>query len=486
MADSDDQSDENADDDDDASSDGGGDSSAAGDGDGTYERSARMSLGDIRNMSGIRSTEEDLGAARWVHACLLVGAKSLLLPIVARSFVLLLTDDQELSSFAFVYATFPAAPSVYLFAARFKLRPRDLAHVSLTTLLGTLLAAPIMFVTAQMAMINLDSETAGGMTVVLQAAEQVGYGSLVFSGWSLLVVISMLCSRSAAGRAWRRQHVVWAVFFLSLTQVFYIGLNAACAPIKNTRPELARHCTLGIEGFATASRLWGVVLLVAEIHLSHSEAASQSGGIWLLLRAGKYAVLWLAWALPGAWVGALWVSGLWADLDLKCWSCFGSNGSTSHNMEPLPPTVHYRLATSGVSTCLAVVAIGCLIWAQRQVADTAANWKVQKKERKRLGVEARQEAALADALLSAAATSVEPDDRSVNDDGGRSSRGAGPPPVWSSLRLRIVGLCNLMGLLAQVQRIFWSTFILHVPSARGIYHCLVRAFDLKVIENICR
>jgi hypothetical protein len=72
---------------------------------------------------------------------------------------------------------------VYLFAARFNLRTRDLAHVSLTTLLGTLLAAPIMFVTAQMALIDLDSETSDHFTAVLQAAEQIGFGSMVFSGW---------------------------------------------------------------------------------------------------------------------------------------------------------------------------------------------------------------------------------------------------------------------------------------------------------------
>jgi|EP01046_Picozoa_sp_COSAG06_P027424 predicted permease len=150
-------------------------------------RTARFSIGDIRAGAGVRSAERGIGSGRWMAAVLLVVAKSLLLPIVARSVVLLLTegeeDSYELSRFAFVYATFPAAPSVYLFAARFNLRARDLAHVSLTTLLGTLLAAPIMFVTAQMALIDLDSETSDHFTAVLQAAEQIGFGSMVFSGW---------------------------------------------------------------------------------------------------------------------------------------------------------------------------------------------------------------------------------------------------------------------------------------------------------------
>jgi hypothetical protein len=72
------------------------------------------------------------------------------------------------------------------------------------------------------------------------------------------VVVSMLLSRDprGSGHAWRRQHVVWAVFFLSLTQVLYTGLNVICLPIKDSKDlaDLAKQCTLGVEGFAAASR----------------------------------------------------------------------------------------------------------------------------------------------------------------------------------------------------------------------------------------
>eukprot|EP01051_Picozoa_sp_SAG22_P010266 SAG22_NODE_912_length_6534_cov_2.967211_3_plen_223_part_00 len=115
---------------------------------------------------------------------------------------------------------------------------------------------------------------------------------------------------------------------------------------------------------AVASQLWGVVLLVAEIHLGHRRAAAGAGGLWKLVRAGKYAVLWAAWVLPSVWAFGLWVSGLWSRLDVRCWSCFNS-------AQPGRATIQYRLAASGVSAGLALVALGCLIWAQRQVADSA-------------------------------------------------------------------------------------------------------------------
>ena len=429
-------------------------------------RGPRLSISDIRAHAGIRSQEKGLGSARWITALLLVVAKSLLLPIVARTTVLLLTEGHEnsteLSRFAFVYATFPAAPSVYLFAARFKFRSRDLAHVSLTILLGTLLAAPIMFVTAQMAMISEQAATSNRSTAILQTAEEIGLGSVVFSAWTLAVVISMLISRDTQGRgsAWRRQHVVWAVFFLSLTQLLYTGLNALCIPIKDTHLQLAKQCTLGIEGFATGSRLWGVVLLVAEIHLGHSNAAAESGGIWMLLRAGKYAVLWVGWVLPGVWVGALWLSGLWKNLNLNCWSCFDPSSQPSH---PSSYVRHYRLATSGVAAGLAVMAIGCLMWAQRQVSD--ADWHTP--SRKRLGVEARQEARLQEALLGGQSSRHPSDETESPGPSVNATAGVNEAIVWQPVHLRAVGLSNLIGLLAQVA-VGVATLLQPASSGDGI------------------
>lgn len=419
-------------------------------------RTARLSIGNIRANAGVRDPEKGIGSSRWIAAVLLVVAKSLLLPIAARTIVLLLTSTErstdgsdksgERARFAFVYATFPAAPSVYLFAARFKLRSRDLAHVSLTTLLGTLLAAPIMFVTAQMATITKDSATGDRFEKVLQRADEIGVGSVFFSAWTLLVVLSMLVSRDAQarGHAWRRQHVVWAVFFLSLTQFLYTGLNAVCAPNKGWKELTLKRCTLGIEGFTAASRLWGVILLVAEIHLGHSNAAAEAGGIWTLLRAGKYVVLWVAWILPTVWVCTLWFSGLWPTLDLDCWSC-----SSSDPRNPSASVRSYRLATSGVAAGLAAIAIGCLIWAQRQVAD------IDRKaiSRKRLGVEARQEAALQEALLGGHG-SPRPSDEAESPGTSIAVNATEDENqaviVWQSVRLRTVGLCNLIGLLAQI------------------------------------
>ena len=381
----------------------GADSAAEGQDDqprGRQVTSARLSMADIRSAAGLDRdrARKDIGTRRWVQALLLVGAKSVLLPILARSAVLLTTKgNDELSRFAFIYATFPAAPSVYLFAVRFKLQPGDLAHISLTTLLGTILAAPIMFVTAQMIMIDVAClSDAERFADVLDAADAVGLGSLVFSSWTLLCCTSMLLSRAESGRAWRRQHIVWAVWWYLLTQAGCVAANLLDAP------------TLVTEVAAFATRLWGVILLVAEIHLTHRNAASDAGGVWVLLRAGKYGVLWCAWLLPSGWAVLLWATKL--------------DEGSSAGAAPSSATEDYRLASAGACAALALVAIGCLVWAQRQDdpgVDTAA-------------VDPAAVAAESDAtarLLNSAER---------------------PVSVWPSLRLRIVGLANLVGLLAQV------------------------------------
>jgi predicted permease len=68
-----------------------------------------------------------------VQPLLLVAAKSLLLPIVARFVVYAITHSEFVARFAFVYCTFPAAPSVYLFAVRYGMPAPDLKRLSFTT-----------------------------------------------------------------------------------------------------------------------------------------------------------------------------------------------------------------------------------------------------------------------------------------------------------------------------------------------------------------
>ena len=73
----------------------------------------------------------------WVQPALLVAAKSVLLPVLARIIVLRTTGSGEYSRFAFVCTTFPASPAIALFAAQFGLPIADVRRISVTTIVGT-------------------------------------------------------------------------------------------------------------------------------------------------------------------------------------------------------------------------------------------------------------------------------------------------------------------------------------------------------------
>jgi hypothetical protein len=109
---------------------------------------------------------------------------------------------------------------------KFGMPEGHLRRISLATLLGTLVAAPIIFGAAEVALADLDAQAGAD---VLRAAEQVGWGSLACAGWALAACLSMLLSCRRPG--WRRQHLVWCVFFLAGSQVR--------APPPSRRPPAA-------------------------------------------------------------------------------------------------------------------------------------------------------------------------------------------------------------------------------------------------------
>lgn len=196
---------------------------------------------------------EDYGeitARRWIQAGLLVCAKVLLLPVLARLVVLQLTGSDQLSRFAFVYSTFPSSAQNLLFAQRYGASESDCSLIALSTLIGTVLFGPLAFASAEMITIDLRTAGAEAATNVLLLVEQVGWVSVVGSVWALFVASSMILAPSRRGMGWRRHHLVWSVFFLAACQAAYPLLSAICsdAVFRNRYPAQARQCTLGIEG----------------------------------------------------------------------------------------------------------------------------------------------------------------------------------------------------------------------------------------------
>eukprot|EP01052_Picozoa_sp_SAG31_P026584 SAG31_NODE_2420_length_5727_cov_2.670576_4_plen_857_part_00 len=429
-----------------------------------------------------KANRENYGTGRWVLALLLIAAKSLLLPVLARFLVLEITGNDMFSRFAFIYSTIPPSTQTYIFAVKFGLPKLHLDRISLATLLGTLLAAPIMFGAAELALIDVTMEEAEQGDVragdVLRVAERIGWGSLLCAAWVVAVAISMLWSCNGQyGPRWRRSHLVWSVFFLGVSQLAFGILATICGSLRDSFGQpAARQCTLGMEGMSTAGRVWGVVLLVSDIHRSNRKTDHEAlrgssscccsclqASIWMCIRVTKHTVLWAAWILPSAWVGGLVVTGLWGRLDPSCWSCLHTKALT-------PDLRAYYVASSLLAMILATIAIAALVWEQRQLLRTRSNEDTAQNGSNGSRPSLRRPSlhtAVQDQSNSIASTQPECGaenlntallgnvDRTLANQDGSSSGDESMSqsltlPLWSSLHLRVVGLSNLVGLLLQI------------------------------------
>ena len=83
----------------------------------------------------------------WITPLILIIAKSVAMPIIAREVVNLLnvganaTDTQEWSNFGFLYGTFPSAPGVFVYASKYDLETDMIASGMVAC---TFISAPIM------------------------------------------------------------------------------------------------------------------------------------------------------------------------------------------------------------------------------------------------------------------------------------------------------------------------------------------------------
>ncbi|XP_071102549.1 lysosomal cholesterol signaling protein-like isoform X1 [Haliotis cracherodii] len=92
---------------------------------------------------------------------LLIGAKSLLLPLITWEVIGWLdmqskcNDSEALSMYGFLYGTFPTAPSVFLYASQYGFG-QDVIATGMVA--GTFISAPLMFVSAKMMTVVVNNE----------------------------------------------------------------------------------------------------------------------------------------------------------------------------------------------------------------------------------------------------------------------------------------------------------------------------------------
>ncbi|XP_078572061.1 lysosomal cholesterol signaling protein-like isoform X2 [Branchiostoma floridae x Branchiostoma japonicum] len=126
----------------------------------------------------------------FIVPAILVAVKTLLLPFVARELVVGLqiggndtNMTEEFRNYGFLYGTFPVAPSVFIFASNYGLATEVIGP---GLVVCTFLSAPLMFMSAQMSSLSMDTQT-NLMAVVIKTAFDVSIIGLIFCVWVLAV-----------------------------------------------------------------------------------------------------------------------------------------------------------------------------------------------------------------------------------------------------------------------------------------------------------
>jgi len=124
---------------------------------------------------------------------LLISAKLVILPLVTREMIQVLhvgvsnNETNSWSMFGFLYGTFPAAPTSAIFAAKFGIEEQ---LITSTMVMCTFLSAPVMFVSAQMSLLDYNSQTAINFKGVLKDAMfDVSGTSFPFGVWVIVVLL---------------------------------------------------------------------------------------------------------------------------------------------------------------------------------------------------------------------------------------------------------------------------------------------------------
>ena len=129
---------------------------------------------------------------------ILVMLKSVALPIVAREITSQMSsapenETEHLANFAFLYGTFPVAPSVFVFASRYNVEPDMMAN---SMVFSTALAAPIMYVSAKLLSIT-NLNPADYIEKLDQFLLDISVIGLLAAAW----VVFVLCMTQKALRA---------------------------------------------------------------------------------------------------------------------------------------------------------------------------------------------------------------------------------------------------------------------------------------------
>ena len=194
----------------------------------------------------------------------LVFSKSLIFPLVTREITLHLENymlnqtietnqTESLSSFSFLYGTFPAAPSIFFYITRYKHLSGD-DIISSALVFGTLASAPLMMISGKMISLKYNDSSATNFEDI---ECKTAYGFSILTWFSCIWVLYIFV---ASGRAVSKLHrftllLVISQMFVALVHIVWSNMTTDDVVFGNIHAVLAL-----LSGFM--SKCWLFIIMI--------------------------------------------------------------------------------------------------------------------------------------------------------------------------------------------------------------------------------
>ncbi|XP_036337188.1 integral membrane protein GPR155-like [Rhagoletis pomonella] len=268
---------------------------------------------------------------------ILILVKILVLPLVCRQTVNIMqagtdfNDTTELSTFGFLYGTFPAAPGAFVIATQYNV---EVELVATAMVLCTFISAPLMFISAKM--ISLTNLNPVDYIHELDVFSfDISVAGVAACGWVLLLLVVTKRFRRMPQRI---------TFCLVLSQFMCCLAVIIWAKLAHVEKWVIYLQFFLFNMGTFSSRLWTAILAIALLFL-------QCRSLCFVLKLWPYMIAF-AWGVPAI------ISALLIALDSQITS------QDSHN-----PSFQYGTAQAAVTVFMLVmcffVTVGCLVMHQR-------------------------------------------------------------------------------------------------------------------------
>ena len=238
---------------------------------------------------------KNLSFKKIVIILILVLSKSLIFPLITREIVLHLdntqkmvpingvnNDTESLSSFAFLYGTFPAAPSIFFYISRYKSIGDDL--ISSALVFGTLASAPLMMISGKMISLKYSNSSVSNFEDI---ECKTAYGFSILNWFCCIWVLYVFL---ASGRFWRRSHRFTTLLILSqmANSAVHIIWSSLTVNVENLAPGYGyAHVAIGLLT-AFLTRFWVLAILLNLITMCCSQRYGHFRTNAFILKLGMF------------------------------------------------------------------------------------------------------------------------------------------------------------------------------------------------------